>query len=69
MKGPRGVFFFMGPIFGPFCVLLLEKCITCCLWVNFVNICMLTYINMNCHEMAYCISYALGHPRTVGVSA
>ena len=37
--------------------------------MNFVNICMLKYINMNCCEMTYCISYALGNPRTVGVSA
>ena len=61
--------FYVGPRFGPFCALLLEKCITCCLCVHFVNICMLKYSNMNCCEMAYCISYALGHPRTVGVSA
>ena len=26
-------------------------------------------INMNNCEMVYCISYALGQPRTVGVSA
>ena len=25
MKGPRGALFYMGPKFGPFCVLLLEK--------------------------------------------
>ena len=69
MKGLRGALFSMGPIFGPFCVLLLEKLIICYLCVNFVNICMLKYINMNCCEIAYCISYALGHPKTVGVSA
>ena len=59
----------MSPRFRPFCVLVLEKCITCCLCVHFVNICMLKYSNMNCCEMTYCISYALGHPKTVGVSA
>ena len=28
MKGPRGALFYMGPRFGPFCVLLLDR-ITC----------------------------------------
>ena len=27
MKGPRGALFYMGPRFGPFCVLLLDRII------------------------------------------
>ena len=29
MKGERGALFYMGPRFGPFCMLLLAKYITC----------------------------------------
>ena len=43
------------------CVIKLCKCISC-----YIYICMCYIIVL---ELASCIPYALGHPRTIGVSA
>ena len=45
MKGLRGVLFYVGLKFRPFCVLLLEKKITCCCVKNHVNMCRVNNIH------------------------